>query len=101
SGGNLYVRCETKPPASPVGHTFRTRYYRQISVALIPAATPVVYIGFVSNHAKDGPSMKNGGNASPWHWRRFIVDVFDRRVDGRRGVRSNRRNGGRSIYAAD
>jgi len=45
-------------------------------VALIPAATPVVYIGSVSNHAKAGPSMKNGGNASPWHWRRFIVDVL-------------------------
>lgn len=21
--------------------------------------------------------MKNGGNAWPWHWRRFIVDVVD------------------------
>jgi hypothetical protein len=62
--------------ALPAGRTCRTRSYRQISAALIPTVTPVVYIRFVPNLAKAEPSMKNGRKALPGHWRRFIVDVL-------------------------
>ena len=37
----------------------------------------MVYIGFVFNHATAGLPMKNGDNARPWQWRRFIADVVD------------------------
>jgi len=37
----------------------------------------VVYIVPVSNHATAGLPMKNGDNARPWQWRRFIADVVD------------------------
>ena len=37
----------------------------------------MVYIVPVSNHATAGLPMKNGDNARPWQWRRFIADVVD------------------------